>query len=90
MTFKVFQGAVVDWKRSKEPYHGQCRAVIGAKSWREAHSIALQRYANITLGHMRGYWSITGNKTQIEAATKFPKTLLLSTSLGADDYEPQS
>ncbi len=84
---KVYQGGVIDWKRSKEEHHGQCRAIIAAKSWKAAHAVVVQRTPNMTLGHMRVYWSITGNKKQIEMATKHPGRLLLSSSLAADDYE---
>ncbi len=84
---KVYQGTVVNWRRSKEPYHGQCRAIVAAKSWKAAHEIVVRRIANMTLGHMRNYWTVTGNDKQIEAATKYPGQLLLSSSSMSDDYE---
>lgn len=83
----VYQGCVIDWERSKETHHGQCTAIVAAKSWKEAHRILVVRYRNMTLGHIRNYWSITGNKTQIDAATAHPHKILLSSSSSSDDYE---
>jgi len=87
---KVYQGGVIDHRHSKERHHNQCRAIVAAKSWREAHAIVRQRYPNISMGQMRGWWTITGNKKQIEAAMAKPRCLLLSTTLATDDYsEPR-
>ena len=85
---KVFQGNVIDWKRSKEPHHGQCRAVIGAKNQKEAHAILCKSDHPASLYYFRNYWTETGNAAQIAAATKHPGKLLLSSSLMLDDYEP--
>ena len=83
---RVYQGTVIDWKRSKEPYHGQCRAIVAASSWAAAHRVVSQRIPNMTLGHMRNYWTITGNAKQIVAATAHPLKLLLSSTSMSDDY----
>jgi len=83
----VYQGSVIDWKRSKEKHHGQCRAIIAAKSWKAAHMVVMRRYPNMTMHHMRGYWTISGNDIQIAAAKAHPGKILLSSSLRAEDYE---
>ena len=84
---KVYQGGVIDWTYSKEKHHGQCRAIVAAKSWKAAHEIVKRRFPNVTLGHMRGYWTVTGNAGQITAAFLHPGKLLLSSSLHTEDYK---
>ena len=84
---KVYQGGVIDWERSKERNHGQCRAIVAAPSWKAAYEIVKRRFPNMSLYHMRGYWTITGNSGQITAANLHPGKLLLSSSLQSDDYE---
>ena len=54
---------MIDWKRSKEPHHGQVRAIVAAPNGKEA-----ARLLGITYGHLRGYWSTTGNTVEIETA----------------------
>ena len=81
----VYQGGVIDWQHSKEPHHGQCRAIIAAKSWKAAHKIVSARFPTITLGHMKNYWTITRNQKQIAAAMPHPNKLMLSSSLTWDD-----
>lgn len=83
----VYQGGLVDWKRSKDAHHGQVRACIAAKSWKAAHTAVVKLHPNMSLYYMRGYWSITGNQKQIKAALSEPGTLFMSSSLSSDDYE---
>ena len=86
MALKVYQGSVIDHDRSTD-HHGQCRCVVAANSWAEAHRLVSARYPSETLGHMKNYWSVTSNYKQIAAAMCQIGKVLVSPSLMSDDYE---
>lgn len=65
-------------------YRGQHRAIIAAHN---AEEVA-RAIGNATAYYVRGYWSVTGNAAEIEAAMAKPGVLLVETAKNSDRFEP--
>lgn len=49
------------------------RVIVATTSWKRASEIC-----NSSLGHIRAFWSITGNREEIRWATANPEQMLVS------------
>ena len=62
------------------------RTIVATSSQKEAATIL-----RTSVGHLRDYWSITGNKTELATALAKPRVVFMaSTSMGYDFAEKKS
>lgn len=80
MAMKVYQGGI----------DGRNRACVAAPSWKAAQAAVSAIFPNISLYHMRDFWSITGNAVQIDAAMSEPGVPFVSrgNNLRSESYHP--
>lgn len=72
---KVYGGLVMRGQR-------QVRAVIAASNAQEV----ADALGNASAYYVRGYWSVTGNVKEVNAALALPGTLLLETAQNSGNY----
>lgn len=74
MKLKVFGGLTI--KNGK-----QVRTIVATTSQQKAADLV-----GISLGHLRDYWSVTGNPTELDVALSKPNTVFVSDSSFGKDF----
>lgn len=74
MKLKVFGGLTI--KNGK-----QVRTIVATTSQQKAADLV-----GISLGHLRDYWSVTGNPVELELALSKPNAVFISDSTFGKDF----
>lgn len=74
MKLKVFGGLIIHKGK-------QVRTIVATTSQQKAADLV-----GVSVGHLRDYWSVTGNTVELETALAKPNTVFVSDSTFGKDF----